>query len=133
MEGEVYLSEPDLIRIAQHLKLTPEAFATAFVIRTKRGNMRLRKPPDRQCHFHSDNRCSIHVVKPTQCRVFPYWPELIEHEEAWNETAGYCPGIGKGDLIQIEAATAIGEEMYSAYPAMYPEREPATSRKHPAP
>jgi Fe-S-cluster containining protein len=120
MEGEVYLTEEDLVRIAAHLSLQPDDFAAQHVLRTKR-SLRLRKPPDRQCFFHRDGRCSIHPIKPVQCRVFPFWPEIIENAEAWEGTARTCPGMNKGPLVQIAAARAISDEMRSAYPQMYPE------------
>jgi uncharacterized protein len=119
MEGQVYLSEEDLVRIAAHVNMTPADFEEKHVYRTAR-LLRLRKPPDRQCIFHQDNRCSIHPVKPTQCRLFPYWPEIIETQESWNATAQTCPGMNKGPLIQIRIATKVAGEMHSAYPAMYP-------------
>lgn len=121
VEGQVYLTEADLQRMAEFLSLSAEAFEARYVYRTAR-HIRLRKPPDRQCYFHRDNRCAIHAVKPTQCRTFPFWPELIESEDAWNEAAHYCPGMGKGELVQIETAILIADEMYRAYPAMYPEK-----------
>ncbi len=118
MEGEVYLTEQDLLRIATYIRVTPGDFEDRYVHREKY-LLRLRKPSDRQCIFHKDNRCSIHAVKPTQCRVFPYWPEITESRDAWDETARYCPGMNKGPLIQIEAARQIGEEMHQGYPSMY--------------
>jgi Fe-S-cluster containining protein len=121
MEGEVYLTEQDLERIAAHLQLTHADFEEKYVHRTKR-TLRLRKPPQGQCLFHRDNRCSIHVVKPVQCRVFPYWPEIIESGDTWTEAGRTCPGINKGPLVQIEAAKHLASEMYRAYPAMYPEQ-----------
>jgi hypothetical protein len=120
MEGEVYLTEEDLTRIAAHLSLKPADFEAQHVLRTTR-SLRLRKPPDRQCLFHREGRCSIHPIKPVQCRVFPFWPEIIESAEAWDETARNCPGMNKGPLIQIAAARTISDEMRSAYPQMYPE------------
>jgi uncharacterized protein len=119
MEGEVYLTEEDLVRIAVHLSLDAADFDARYVHRTSR-SLRLRKPPGRQCLFHQDKRCSIHAVKPVQCRVFPYWPEIIESEATWNEAAQHCPGMNKGALIQIEVVKQISEEMHSAYPQMYP-------------
>jgi uncharacterized protein len=119
MEGEVYLTEQDLTRIAAHLSLDSGDFESKYVHRTAR-HLRLRKPPDRQCLFHRDKRCSIHVVKPVQCRVFPYWPEIIESAETWNETALRCPGMNQGPLIQIETAREVAAEMLCAYPNMYP-------------
>jgi uncharacterized protein len=121
MEGQVYLSEDDLVRIAAYVGMSPAEFEEHHVYRTTR-LMRLRKPPEKQCMFHKDNRCSIHPVKPTQCRIFPYWPEIIESEKAWNETAKSCPGMNRGPLIQIDVAQGVAQEMFTAYPAMYPER-----------
>jgi Fe-S-cluster containining protein len=119
MEGEVYLTEEDLVRIADHLAIPAADFERKSVHRTAR-SLRLRKPPDRQCLFLRDNRCSIHPVKPVQCRVFPFWPEIIKSAEAWNETAQRCPGMNKGELVQIEIAQKNADEMLRAYPQMYP-------------
>jgi len=119
MEGEVYLTEEDLVRIAKHISADPIDFEAKYVHRNPR-TLRLRKPSDRQCLFHRDGRCSIHPVKPVQCRVFPFWPEIIESAEAWNETAVRCPGMNKGPLVQIESAEEISGEMRRAYPQMYP-------------
>jgi Fe-S-cluster containining protein len=120
MEGQVYLSEEDLVRIAAYVNMSPAEFEERYVYRTAR-LMRLRKPPAKQCMFHVENRCSIHPVKPTQCRIFPYWPEIIESQSSWDETAKSCPGMNQGPLIQIEIARNVSKEMQVAYPAMYPE------------
>jgi hypothetical protein len=81
--------------------------------------MRLRMPRHSVCQFLRPDGCSIHPAKPTQCRIFPFWPELVESRREWNKTARWCPGIGKGPLIQIETARAQAREMREAYPAMY--------------
>jgi hypothetical protein len=44
---------------------------------------------------------------------------LVESKREWNRTAKYCPGIGKGPLIQIGTAMEIAEEQRRAYPDMY--------------
>lgn len=118
MEGEVYLAPSDLPRIAEYVGLDPASFEKLYCIRT-RSQLRLRKPPDRQCHFHRDNKCSIHAVKPVQCRAFPYWPELLEDATAWAEAAAYCPGMNQGELVNIEEARSTAAEMKAAYPSMY--------------
>ena len=117
--GFVYLTEEDLSRAAAFVGLTAQAFERKYVYRTRR-LLRLRTPRDSRCHFLVDDGCSIHPAKPTQCRVFPFWPELVESRRHWRKTASYCPGIGKGPLIQIEAARQQAGEMRSEYPALYP-------------
>lgn len=117
-QGFVYLTEADLSAAAEFVGMSRIQFETQFVYRT-RHFLRLRKPRNSQCHFLRDGGCAIHPAKPTQCRVFPFWPELVENRKSWNETAKYCPGIGTGPLIQIGTALETAEEMKSAYPEMY--------------
>jgi Fe-S-cluster containining protein len=117
-QGFVYITEGDLKRLAKHLGLTAEAFEERYVIRYRR-ILRLRKPAKSQCHFLTVNGCSVHVVKPVQCRAYPFWPELVEDQAAWQDEAKRCPGINKGDLIQIGGACEIASEMKTAYPALY--------------
>jgi hypothetical protein len=118
-KGWVYLSEQDLRKAARFLGMSPAAFESQYVYRTKH-RIRLRKPPARQCHFLENGGCRIHPAKPTQCRLFPFWPELVGSTAAWNGTARHCPGIGHGPLVQIGAAMETAEEMRRAYPALYP-------------
>ncbi len=116
--GFVYLTEADAERIAQYLGLSAPAFEKRYCYRTRR-QLRLRVPREAQCHFLREGGCSIHAVKPTQCRIFPFWPELVARRAEWRKTARYCPGIGQGPLVQIESARAQAQEMREAYPWMY--------------
>ena len=116
--GFVYLTEDDVKRAAKYLLMTPAAFERKYVYRT-RFKRRFRKPWDRQCPFLLKDGCSIHPAKPTQCRTFPFWPELVGDREEWNRTAQYCPGIGIGPLIQIGTAMEMAEEQRRAYPEDY--------------
>jgi Fe-S-cluster containining protein len=80
----------------------------------------LRKPGrGKQCGFLSGKQCSIHAVKPVQCRLFPFWPELVESRREWKQAGTWCPGIGQGPLIQIAAAVQVADEMRVAYPDTY--------------
>ena len=119
--GFVYLSENDLARAAAFLGLAAEEFEAKYVVRYK-SVLRFRKPLDAQCHFLTAEGCSIHPAKPTQCRLYPFWPELVESRAAWKEEAGSCPGIGKGELIQISTAREVAREMENAYAWMYPSK-----------
>jgi uncharacterized protein len=117
-KGFVYITQADLERMAKFLQLTVGEFEQQFVYRTKH-LMRLRMPRHTQCHFLREDGCSIHAVKPLQCRIFPFWPELTDDKREWKKTARYCPGIGKGELVQIEAARSLAGEMRAGYPGMY--------------
>jgi uncharacterized protein len=119
VRGFVYLTENDLQRAAAYLGMDQEAFEAKYVIRYPT-LLRLRKPLNAQCHFLTKDGCSIHPAKPTQCRLYPFWPELVESRQAWDEEAKSCPGIGKGELVQIGTAMEIANEMKAAYVSMYP-------------
>lgn len=118
VQGYVYLTEEDLQRAASFLGLEAEEFERRYVYRTKHLR-RLRKPPKGQCPFLKDHGCSIHPAKPTQCRLFPFWPDLLEDARNWSATGARCPGIGKGPYVQIGKALEIASEMSRAYPTMY--------------
>ena len=116
-QGFVYLTEDDITRLAAHLKMPASDFEAKFVFRT-RNLRRLKVPRHAQCSFLQDGKCSVHEVKPMQCRAFPYWPELL-NARGWKATAKWCPGIGKGKLINIEAAERTAAEMKMAHAALY--------------
>jgi Fe-S-cluster containining protein len=117
-KGFVYITEDDLVRIAGFVQLTQLEFERRYVYRTK-NLLRLRVPRHAQCHFLREGGCSIHAVKPTQCRIFPFWPEMVEDKKEWRRSAAWCPGIGKGELVQIEEARCLSKEMRAAYPGIY--------------
>jgi Fe-S-cluster containining protein len=116
--GFVYLTENDLLRAAEFLGMSPAAFEKRYVYRTRR-LLRLRTPRDLRCHFLRDSGCSIHPVKPAQCRLFPFWAEMVENPREWRKAATWCPGIGKGPLVQIETARRDAAEMRESYPTLY--------------
>ncbi len=117
-QGFVYLSEQDIVRSAGFLGMSPASFERKYIYRT-RHLRRLRTPRQGRCHFLKDEGCSIHPAKPTQCRIFPFWPELVESRREWNKTARYCPGMGKGPLVQIAVAREQARDMREAYPGLY--------------
>jgi Fe-S-cluster containining protein len=104
--------------MAEHVGLTANEFERKYVVRFKRV-LRLRKPPDAQCHFLRGGGCSVHPVKPVQCRLYPFWPELVENRATWEAERSACPGIGKGEFVQIGEACEIAAEMKTAYPSIY--------------
>lgn len=119
VSGYVYFTEADIRNAARFLGVTKAAFEKQYIYRTAH-QRRMRKPKDkRQCHFLKDGGCGIHPVKPVQCRLFPFWPELVEDRKQWRQTATFCPGIGQGELIQIGAALEQASEMKTAYPGFY--------------
>lgn len=115
-KGWVYLGAEDVPRLAEFLGMSEEAFRRQYVYATKY-RLRLRNPG--QCPFLKADGCSVHPAKPTQCRTFPFWPELIHNKQEMEETAQWCPGIGQGKLVSIETLKTSAREMEKAYPYFY--------------
>lgn len=121
VQGYVYITEENLKQMAAFVGLSAKAFEAKYVVRFRKV-LRLRKPRGKQCHFLGKDGCAVHPVKPVQCRLYPFWPELVESRSHWQKEQRMCPGIGKGELIQIGEACEKADEMKTAYPAIY-ERE----------
>jgi len=117
-QGFVYLTEEDIPRLAAYLGMTSSAFEQRYVFRTRRLR-RLRVPRHAQCEFLKDGGCSVHPAKPLQCAAFPFWPELLESKRNWKKAGDYCPGIDKGELVQIQLAREVAENMRTAHSALY--------------
>jgi Fe-S-cluster containining protein len=98
--------------------MNPAAFEAKYVYRTAY-LLRLRKPRGAQCHFLDEKGCALHPAKPAQCRIFPFWPEIVESREAWLGLSSYCPGIGKGAPVPASAVLRLSAQMREAYPGMY--------------
>lgn len=98
--------------------MTPAAFEKQHVYRTT-NLRRLRVPRHVNCTFLKSGGCSVHPAKPLQCQTFPFWPELVDNKREWLKTANWCPGIGKGPLVNIETARGIAQTMRVANPLNY--------------
>ena len=74
----------------------------------------------RGCVFLSkEGQCGIYEARPIQCSTYPWWPSLLESEEAWedeavvpddqegehwNEEDGGCEGIGHAASERVPSA-----------------------------
>ncbi len=52
-------------------------------------------------------RCSIYKSRPSQCRTWPWWSEVLESPAAWEDTKQRtpCPGMGNGTLHSLVTIT----------------------------
>ncbi len=95
--GSVWVTEIEIDRIAVYLEMDRNAFAKKkCVLRNGRISLRERFNGDCVMLDRSANRCGIYGLRPAQCRLFPFWPSLLESRDAWEAEAGRCPGINHG-------------------------------------
>jgi Fe-S-cluster containining protein len=114
--GEVYLTEEDRDRIAAHLTLPVDEFTERYCAPDEDGGLRLSIPAAESCHFLNADGCSIHEVKPLQCQTFPFWPETVSSRKAWKGLRGYCPGVGVGEILSIDAIRKEAQKSADAFP-----------------
>lgn len=93
--GYVWVNEEEIEEIARFLKLTPKDIKQRY---TRRLGTRLsltELKPHFSCVFLKDNKCQVYGARPTQCRTYPFWPQNLSSEEAWEAEAKNCEGISE--------------------------------------
>ncbi len=99
--GYVYMTKEDRIRMAQALGLSTSAFTKQYCDKED-GIYHLVDGPEGRCHFLEGHRCGIYEGRPTQCRTWPFWPEVMNAKTWKKEVADFCPGVGQGKLWSKE-------------------------------
>ncbi len=61
----------------------------------------IREHADGCCVFYADG-CLIYPVRPLQCRIYPFWFNILRSEKKWRQEEKQCAGIGKGRLYTRE-------------------------------
>lgn len=108
--GFVYLTPLDRKRFAEFLGITTREFTKNYCEKTH-GIWHLKEDstnPD--CLFLKNKRCSVYDARPTQCRTWPFWPEVMNAKSWAKEVVAFCPGAGKGRLWTESEINAVLEE-----------------------
>jgi Fe-S-cluster containining protein len=115
----VFLTKDDRKTLAAHHGLSLSLFNSRFCDKSG-GFWKLKDPNGGDCIFLKNKKCGVYNARPTQCRTWPFWPEVL-NAKTWNaEVANFCPGVGKGKLwspreierqiaIQVESETKFGK------------------------
>lgn len=101
--GAVWFDEDECKRMADALGLSPEKFQKKYARRIS-GKMSLKEQKTSHGHdcvlLDRTTRpglalCRVYKARPTQCRTWPFWPENLEDEQAWEDVRKKtpCPGM----------------------------------------
>ena len=108
--GYVYLTRADVRRLGKALGLTVAQVEARWCRRTEGRLALLDAEGTADCIFLKDRRCSAYEGRPTQCRTWPWWPEIMG-ARAWSKAVrDFCPGAGKGRLWTAEEILAVLDE-----------------------
>jgi Fe-S-cluster containining protein len=111
-DHHVFLTRGDMRSIGIHLALNRGYVAhSEFAEKVKFDSTRFSKtggefyvlkrdPKKSCCSFLKDGKCSIYAARPTQCKTFPFWPELMDKQESITS----CPGIGQGKELPLQVS-----------------------------
>ena len=89
--GGTYLTEADIVRIAEHIGMAPDIFVSTHC-RLSGERPIIAQKEDGYCVFW-DQLCTIHPVKPRMCRQWPYIAPVLKEVENWRIMGSMCPGI----------------------------------------
>lgn len=91
--GYTWVSEKEIVEIAEFLKLTVEEFSRKYLRIVGEKISLLEHPRTYDCVFLKDKMCQIYPVRPKQCKTFPWWPKNLKSQEDWQNAAKECEGI----------------------------------------
>ena len=104
--------------MAKYLGLSTSSFTKKHC--TKLGNaFHLNEDPKNpDCQFLNGNRCHVYEARPTQCRTWPFWPEVMGAKAWKKEVVSFCPGVGKGKVWSEEEIRSRLKEQQIAEDAL---------------
>jgi Fe-S-cluster containining protein len=98
--GFVYLSENDLSRLANELKMEYTPFITTWCrwvsFDRESERLALKEKSNFDCIFWNQ-QCTVYRARPLQCRTFPFWDNVVCSPSAWETAASGCPGLNNGE------------------------------------
>lgn len=106
--GYVWVTKKEIGRIAEFLG-RPDGTLDREHLRRVGLRTSLTEKPGGDCVFlvrkGGKTECSIHPVRPLQCRTWPYWTQNLRTVDDWNHAHQTCPGMNRGrhyTYVQIE-------------------------------
>lgn len=101
--GFVFLTLKDRQRFAKFFKITTAEFSKKYCEKNSEGIWHLKEDPKNpDCQFLKNKKCSTYEARPTQCRTWPFWPEVMNPKSWKKDVVSFCPGVNKGPLVSRE-------------------------------
>jgi len=104
--GTIFINDTEATAIARTLGLSKKKLLETHAYPMKGGHS-IRERENGDCVFLDGKMCRIYEARPTQCRTFPFWPEVLRSEEKWKQAARDCEGIGQGRLYSRDEIMRI--------------------------
>lgn len=100
--GFVFMTIEDRRRMAKVLGLATQVFTKKYCEKKSGVFHLIERKGEPDCLFLKNKRCTVYEGRPTQCRTWPFWPEVM-NAKTWNkEVKAFCPGVGKGTVVNLK-------------------------------
>lgn len=93
MDGYVYLNSKEVRAMSALLGMKEKDFKKLYTDWMPIVGHSLKTPLEGGCIFLKNGKCAVYEARPSQCRTFPYWKDILKDEEELERVAGYCKGI----------------------------------------
>lgn len=112
--GFVYVTLEDRRRFADHFGITTSEFTKKYC-EQKSGIWHLiERKGNPDCLFLEGKKCGVYKARPTQCRTWPFWPEVMDAKSWKKDVVAFCPGVGQGKTVSAASiAKQLAEQMNS--------------------
>jgi len=105
-EGYIWVTKPEIELITDFLKIPIGQVRRDYLKRVGFRTTIIEQPNTKNCIFlrevEGQKKCMIYPVRPSQCRIWPFWPDNLANVDAWNKAAQKCSGINRGRLYSSE-------------------------------
>jgi Fe-S-cluster containining protein len=111
--GHVWVSLPEVERLASRLSLTIDQFGSRY-LRLVGSRLSLLESRRGDCVFwDAASGCTVYDARPDQCRSWPFWHSHLADPESWQKVSEFCPGCNSGpsyDLVQIRSILQLSPD-----------------------
>ncbi len=115
----VYVNYRERQRLAAHLGLEVADFNRQYT-RSEDDGARTLLFRQGHCIFLQERMCQVHEAKPVQCRTWPFWPELLHSEDAYqSQVREFCPGSRPRPGTPVVDAAEIARQMEQTEQALW--------------
>ena len=122
--GYVWMSDIELERLAEHLKISVDEVKSQhcrkigrrYSLKEHRNNAgqydctflkEIKVESSNGDPAYSKRVCTIYPVRPLQCRTWPFWDGNMASKEDWEAASRKCHGMNHGRTFTKEEAEAL--------------------------
>ena len=116
-EGYIWITRKEIELISDFLKMPTEQLRKTYLKRVGLRTTITEQPVTKDCIFlqktsEGQKQCTIYLVRPNQCRTWPFWTTNLTSPNTWNEATQKCLGINRGKHYSYEEIEKIKKQKW---------------------